>query len=127
MQDLYNQIKDQLDPEYRESMKRKGEAFFREMDLDRPELTDLDATPFPLSHVPKGVGGKTQVPLGTVEMVENKEEQDEAFLQLEEMILSGMHPSYLKKNERDFMEHVGGKHWFKKYGYLEMDVNRVNL
>lgn len=121
MEDLYNQIKDQLDPEYRESMKRKGEAFFNDLDLDRPELTDLNATPFPVSS------SKAEVPLGTVDMVENKEEHDEAFLQLEDMILSGMHPSYLKKNERDFMEHVGGKDWFKKYGYLEMDLNRVNL
>ena len=117
MEHLYTQVRDQLDPELVEKMKKNGESFFDGLDLDGPELTDMNVPPIPTRSAP----------IGTVDMIENKEDHDNAFLQLEAMIESGMHPSYLTNKEKDFMEHRLGKEWYKRFGFLEMDLNRINL
>lgn len=47
--------------------------------------------------------------------------------QIKLMIESGMHPSYLEKEEREFLKNYLGDDWFKKFGYLENDLNRINM
>jgi hypothetical protein len=50
----------------------------------------------------------------------------DVFLQLDSMIRSGLHPSYLTKEEKGFMENYKGKNWFMNYGYLHHDLDRIN-
>jgi hypothetical protein len=52
---------------------------------------------------------------------------DEVLQQLKSMLESGIHPSYLTYEEKNFLEHYTGKEWYKEYGYLENDINRVNM
>jgi len=47
--------------------------------------------------------------------------------QLKAMIESGMHPSYLSYEEKNFLEHYMGKEWYTEFGYLKNDLNRINL
>lgn len=47
--------------------------------------------------------------------------------QIKLMLESGMHPSYLEKEEREFLKNYLGEHWYKNFGYLENDLNRVNM
>ena len=47
--------------------------------------------------------------------------------QLKAMIESGMHPSYLSYEEKNFLEHYMGKEWYIEFGYLKNDLNRINL
>ena len=47
--------------------------------------------------------------------------------QIKLMLESGMHPSYLEKEEREFLKNYLGEDWYKKFGYLENDLNRVNM
>lgn len=51
----------------------------------------------------------------------------ETVAQLKVMLQSGMHPSFLSKDEREFLENYLGKEWYKEFGYLEADVNRINF
>jgi len=47
--------------------------------------------------------------------------------QIKLMLESGMHPSYLEKEEREFLSSYLGDEWYKNFGYLENDLNRVNM
>lgn len=47
--------------------------------------------------------------------------------QLKIMLRSGLHPSYLTYEEKQFLENYLGKKWYLEFGYLENDVHRVNL
>jgi len=47
--------------------------------------------------------------------------------QIKLMLRSGMHPSYLDKEEREFLTNYLGKEWYKEFGYLENDLNRINM
>ena len=58
---------------------------------------------------------------------ENDDTINEVLMQLRIMIESGMHPSYLTYEEKNFLVHYMGKEWYKEFGYLENDVNRINL
>lgn len=51
----------------------------------------------------------------------------EMVAQIRVMLQSGMHPSYLTREEKDFLTNYIGKEWYKEFGYLEADVNRVNI
>lgn len=51
----------------------------------------------------------------------------EMVAQIRVMLQSGMHPSYLTREEKDFLTNYMGKEWYKEFGYLEADVNRVNI
>lgn len=51
----------------------------------------------------------------------------ETVAQIRVMLQSGMHPSYLTRDEREFLEQYIGKEWYKEFGYLEADVNRINF
>jgi hypothetical protein len=59
---------------------------------------------------------------------ENKVAQ-EVLQQLTLALKSGLHPSDLEKDEIEFLEkyHSLGKSWFKDFGYLENDLNRINF
>lgn len=50
----------------------------------------------------------------------------DVFMQLDSMLRSGLHPSYLKKDEKEFMCSYKGDKWYYNYGYLENDLNRIN-
>lgn len=58
---------------------------------------------------------------------ETEETMTDVFQQLKAMIESGLHPSFLTYEEKGFMEHYLGKEWYKQFGYLENDLNRVNM
>jgi Cft2 family RNA processing exonuclease len=47
--------------------------------------------------------------------------------QIKLMLESGMHPSFLEKEEKEFLKNYLGDEWYKKFGYLENDLNRVNM
>ena len=47
--------------------------------------------------------------------------------QIKIMLNSGLHPSYLTKEEKEFLENYIGKEWYKDFGYLENDLNRINF
>ena len=51
----------------------------------------------------------------------------DALAQLRAMIQSGLHPSFLAYEERQFLEHYLGKEWYQEFGYLENDIKRINL
>lgn len=47
--------------------------------------------------------------------------------QIKLMLQSGMHPSFLEKEEKEFLSNYLGKEWYKEFGYLENDLNRINM
>ena len=47
--------------------------------------------------------------------------------QIKVMLTSGMHPSYLSKEEKEFLSNYLGKEWYVEFGYLENDLNRINM
>jgi hypothetical protein len=51
----------------------------------------------------------------------------DALAQIKVMLDSGMHPSYLTYEEKTFLENYLGKEWYKNFGYLENDLNRINM
>ena len=42
-----------------------------------------------------------------------------------EIIKSGMHPSYLSEEDRQLLESVYGKEWYKNFGYEKTDLDTV--
>lgn len=47
--------------------------------------------------------------------------------QIKLMLESGMHPSFLEKEEREFLKNYLGDKWYESFGYLENDLNRINM
>ena len=47
--------------------------------------------------------------------------------QIKVMLSSGMHPSYLSREEKEFLSNYLGKEWYIEFGYLENDLNRINM
>jgi len=47
--------------------------------------------------------------------------------QLRLMLSSGMHPSFLTGEEKNIMKNNFGEKWYEEYGFLECDLQRVNL
>jgi hypothetical protein len=43
------------------------------------------------------------------------------------MVESGMHPSFLDKEEKEFLKNYLGEKWYETFGYLENDLNRLNM
>ena len=60
-------------------------------------------------------------------MVETPEIIDEITEQIKFMLQSGMHPSYLNYDEKDFLKTKYGDEWYKKFGIDPMDLNRINM
>lgn len=52
---------------------------------------------------------------------------EEVLAQLDMMLRSGLHPSDLKFEEKDFLKEYVGKNWYEKYGWMENDLHRINL
>lgn len=51
----------------------------------------------------------------------------EQVAQIRILLQSGMHPSYLTRDEREFLENYLGKEWYLEFGYLQADLNRINF
>lgn len=51
----------------------------------------------------------------------------EVLEQITIMLKSGIHPSYLSREEKDFLKSYVGEKWYEDFGYLENDLNRINL
>jgi predicted RNA-binding protein with EMAP domain len=47
--------------------------------------------------------------------------------QIKLMVESGMHPSFLDKEEKEFLKNYLGEKWYETFGYLENDLNRINM
>lgn len=47
--------------------------------------------------------------------------------QIKLMLESGMHPSFLEKEEKEFLKNYLGDKWYETFGYLENDLNRMNM
>ena len=43
------------------------------------------------------------------------------------MLRSGMHISYLTRQEKDIMKNLFGNKWYEEFGFLETDENRINF
>jgi hypothetical protein len=52
---------------------------------------------------------------------------EEVLAQLDMMLRSGLHPSDLNFEEKDFLKEYVGKKWYEKYGWMENDLYRINL
>jgi len=64
----------------------------------------------------------------TIMGTENDETNSKEVLeQLKLMLKSGLHPSYLSRDEKDFLKNYIGEKWYEDFGYLENDLNRINL
>jgi hypothetical protein len=46
----------------------------------------------------------------------------DALKNIEEAILSGLHPSMLTDNEKAVLESEKGKEWYEKFGYVKEDL-----
>jgi hypothetical protein len=57
----------------------------------------------------------------------NDSTSEEVLIQLEIMLRSGIHPSELTFEEKDFLKEYVGKNWYEKYGWMENDLHRINL
>ena len=55
------------------------------------------------------------------------EEAVDVMAQLKIMLQSGLHPSFLSYEEKQFLENYLGKTWYLEFGYLENDLLRINL
>jgi hypothetical protein len=50
---------------------------------------------------------------------------EEALAYIQEQLKSGLHPSDLDENEKAFLVDALGNEWYKKWGYLEEDLNEI--
>jgi hypothetical protein len=83
-----------------ELMKKKGEAMFS-IDFEK--------------------SGESGAVLDGVDP--NKEVMD----QLVAMLKSGIHPSYLTKEEKEFLTLNIGAKWYEEFGWLINDLNKINM
>ena len=49
----------------------------------------------------------------------------DALAYIECSLRSGQHPSTLTDDEKDLLEKIKGKEWYKKWGYVEGDLNDI--
>jgi hypothetical protein len=50
---------------------------------------------------------------------------EEALKYIEESLKSGIHPSMLLSNEKEILATAHGDQWFKKWDYVESDLNSI--
>ena len=60
-------------------------------------------------------------------MVETPEISQQILTQITLMLKSGLHPSYLNEDEKDFLECKFGKEWYKHFDIDPLDLNRINM
>lgn len=51
--------------------------------------------------------------------------KEEQAWYIAEGIKSGLHPSYLENNEKEILEEVYGKYWYKSFGYTKKDLRHI--
>lgn len=62
----------------------------------------------------------------TESKVDNRPEpMVEALAYIEESLKSGLHPSMLDDNEKAILLDAYGKEWYKKWRYIEEDLNSI--
>lgn len=49
----------------------------------------------------------------------------EAVAYLETSLQAGFHPSMLEENEKELMKETYGNEWYKRWGYIEEDLNDI--
>ena len=49
----------------------------------------------------------------------------EAVACIEAQLQSGLHPSFLEKNEKAVLDDVRGNEWYKKWGYVKEDLDKI--
>lgn len=52
---------------------------------------------------------------------------EEVYAQIKIMLESGMHPSFLTVEEKNFLRDFIGPKWFERFGYMENDIYRINF
>jgi hypothetical protein len=57
--------------------------------------------------------------------IEPAEQMVEAKLYITELLKSGLHPSDMDENEKMVMENEYGAEWYKKWGYVMEDLERI--
>jgi hypothetical protein len=61
-------------------------------------------------------------------ITDNKDEIElENVAQIKMMLSSGIHPCYLSNQEKDMMKNNFGEKWYESFGFLEVDLNRINF
>jgi hypothetical protein len=50
---------------------------------------------------------------------------EEALIDIENMIKSGMHISLLEEDEKNLLNEIYGEEWYKKYGYVKKDLTDI--
>ncbi len=102
-------LKESLSKEDQEKYKKSGEYMY--------------------ASLPDDKNGKDKVIMMGPEGIYDDKISQEVFDQLSVAIRSGLHPSDLTPEEREFLEnyHPLQKNWFKDFGFLENDLNRINL
>lgn len=93
---MINAAKQALTPEQQEEYKKIGEQMYGDMDFETCKV--LNNLPQPMVN---------------------------AVEYLDECIHSGMHISYLEKNDQALMEQAFGKYWYERYGYIEADKKNM--
>ena len=59
-------------------------------------------------------------------VLNNLPDSAEEFLAyIQEQLKSGLHPSFLEDNEKEFLVESLGKDWYKKWGYVEKDLSEI--
>ena len=51
---------------------------------------------------------------------------EQAIQYLEEQLKSGLHPSTLNQNEKNFLADTWGQEWYKKWGYVKQDLDEIH-
>jgi len=49
----------------------------------------------------------------------------EAVAYIESSLKSGLHPSMLEENEKALLQDNYGDEWYKRWGYVEEDLNTI--
>lgn len=110
-------LKESLSKEDQEKYKKSGEYMYASLPNDGEEKKKDEKV-------------SMLKPDGTVyDDVMSNNISEEVLEQLSIAIRSGLHPSDLTQEEREFLEnyHPLQKNWFKDFGFLENDLNRINL
>jgi hypothetical protein len=89
-----------MKPEDIELMKKKGEAMFS-LDFEK-----------------SGENGA---------VIDGVDPNKEVLEQLVAMLRSGIHPSFLNKEEKEFLALNIGVKWYEEFGYLIGDLDKINM
>lgn len=121
----YISIKDKL----REKIKQKQNENKKDPLFDNPQFVDMKKS-LPESEQKKYDDAGNYL-YNAVDVNFDEKGQMSAAIdtvsQIKIMLNSGLHPSFLTKEEKEFLENYIGKEWYKEFGYLENDLNRINF